>query len=485
MAQSIEQVTHCLTLGETQHMEQAEDVSELRPTKLFVGGISRRTTTKQLREHFSKGGRVLDCVAMRQPDGRPRGFGYVTMECPDVAAEYLRTPQTIDDRVVDVKPAVPDTAAGVKEKEKAAKTPQGPAQISPNAATSCATPAEPKPKGKQVAAASAAVPAGIMKSKAAAALEANQRAQPKPVNMTWPGSTGFSRDLPQTPSGFGLTASSPALPWSMQASPAWQWPLSTTPNMLAGRSPEKFRAAEETRTGGVSPEYIQLASSIPSVQDEGQLTSPRAHKMEPARIEPVSPPPPTVLSPMSAATSPSSPATPQNAGPAGGLKKLPTPSRHRIRKNQREEASVSPPKTMAEVPRAPALALAAAIPAPDSNDEDLLSTTFKSSSDGGFGDDLASAALTMAPPPGLPSPTSTSLLTRFGSTTPSWTANLRNFPDAIPGSPVLATKPSMSPVLATSAWATPMRVETAEMATQTDDLCARCVRCGCGLTHGL
>lgn len=86
----------------------AVDMYASRPTKLFVGGISRRTTTKQLRDHFSKYGRVLDCVAMRQPDGRPRGFGYVTLESPEAAELFLREPQLLDERIVDVKPAVPD-----------------------------------------------------------------------------------------------------------------------------------------------------------------------------------------------------------------------------------------------------------------------------------------------------------------------------------------------------------------------------------------
>jgi len=79
-----------------------------RPTKLFIGGISRHTTTKQLRDHFSAFGRVLDCVAMRQPDGRPRGFGYVTLDSPTAAERCLREPQLIDNRIVDMKPAVPE-----------------------------------------------------------------------------------------------------------------------------------------------------------------------------------------------------------------------------------------------------------------------------------------------------------------------------------------------------------------------------------------
>jgi RNA recognition motif-containing protein len=80
----------------------------VQPTKLFIGGISRRTTTKQLRDHFSKSGRVLDCVAMRTPDGRPRGFGYVTLDSPAAAERFLSEPQLIDDRIVDMKRAVPE-----------------------------------------------------------------------------------------------------------------------------------------------------------------------------------------------------------------------------------------------------------------------------------------------------------------------------------------------------------------------------------------
>jgi len=86
----------------------AEGAVATRPTKLFIGGITRNTTTKQLRDHFSAYGRVLDCVAMRQPDGRPRGFGYVTLDSPQAADLCLAAPQVIDGRVVDMKRAVPE-----------------------------------------------------------------------------------------------------------------------------------------------------------------------------------------------------------------------------------------------------------------------------------------------------------------------------------------------------------------------------------------
>lgn len=92
-------------------LQHTPDDTADRATKLFIGGISRRTTTKHLRDHFAKCGRVLDCVAMRQPDGRPRGFGYVTLDTPEAAEHFLKEAQSIDERIVDVKLAVPDTEA--------------------------------------------------------------------------------------------------------------------------------------------------------------------------------------------------------------------------------------------------------------------------------------------------------------------------------------------------------------------------------------
>ncbi|CAK0891756.1 unnamed protein product [Prorocentrum cordatum] len=80
----------------------------MHPAKLFIGGITRHTTTKQLRDHFSRYGRVLDCVAMRQPDGRPRGFGYVTLDSMAAADRCLAEKQIVDGRVVDMKRAVPE-----------------------------------------------------------------------------------------------------------------------------------------------------------------------------------------------------------------------------------------------------------------------------------------------------------------------------------------------------------------------------------------
>lgn len=51
------------------------------PSRLFVGGLSRGTTTESLRAAFEKLGPVLDAVIVTDRDtGDSRGFGFVTME---------------------------------------------------------------------------------------------------------------------------------------------------------------------------------------------------------------------------------------------------------------------------------------------------------------------------------------------------------------------------------------------------------------------
>merc|ERR1719223_1225076 len=87
-----------------------KEAASVESTKIFVGGITRGTTTKMLREHFAQFGRVSDCVAMRKADGSSRGFGYVTFDSPDAVNQCLSAPQLIDDRVVDLKRAVPEAA---------------------------------------------------------------------------------------------------------------------------------------------------------------------------------------------------------------------------------------------------------------------------------------------------------------------------------------------------------------------------------------
>jgi len=85
-------------------------IAAVQPTKLFIGGISKQTTTKKLRDHFSQYGQVLDCVAMSDKAGVSRGFGLVTMASLASANLCLLEPMIIEGRVLDMKMAVPDKA---------------------------------------------------------------------------------------------------------------------------------------------------------------------------------------------------------------------------------------------------------------------------------------------------------------------------------------------------------------------------------------
>mmetsp|Transcript_14783 Transcript_14783/g.33629 ORF Transcript_14783/g.33629 Transcript_14783/m.33629 type:complete len:426 (+) Transcript_14783:80-1357(+) len=96
--------------------EQAEDLSQFdmhpersHPRKIFVGGLAHKTTTQHLREHFSSFGTIVDAVVLRWPDGRSRGFGYVTFAQAESAAVALGQAHQVGGRDVDVKRAVPGT----------------------------------------------------------------------------------------------------------------------------------------------------------------------------------------------------------------------------------------------------------------------------------------------------------------------------------------------------------------------------------------
>lgn len=82
---------------------------QCHPRKVFVGGLPHKTTTQQLREHFSQFGVIVDAVVLRWPDGRSRGFGYVTFTTASSAAAVLAQTHRIGGRQIDTKRAVPGT----------------------------------------------------------------------------------------------------------------------------------------------------------------------------------------------------------------------------------------------------------------------------------------------------------------------------------------------------------------------------------------
>jgi len=71
--------------------------------------LAHRTTTQHLREHFAAFGSIVDAVVLRWPDGRSRGFGYVTFAKAEAAAAALQPKHHIGGRQIDTKRAVPGT----------------------------------------------------------------------------------------------------------------------------------------------------------------------------------------------------------------------------------------------------------------------------------------------------------------------------------------------------------------------------------------
>ncbi len=58
----------------------------MHSTKLYVGNLSFKTTSEELRAHFEQFGAVTDVyIAMDRETGRPRGFAFVTMGTGDEA----------------------------------------------------------------------------------------------------------------------------------------------------------------------------------------------------------------------------------------------------------------------------------------------------------------------------------------------------------------------------------------------------------------
>jgi len=87
----------------------ATQEDQCHPRKIFVGGLAHKTTTQNLRDYFGRYGAIVDAVVLRWPDGRSRGFGYVTFAEVSSATAALRESHKVGGRDVDVKRAVPGT----------------------------------------------------------------------------------------------------------------------------------------------------------------------------------------------------------------------------------------------------------------------------------------------------------------------------------------------------------------------------------------
>jgi len=79
-----------------------------RTKKIFVGGLSSKTTVEEFREHFSQFGNVADAVIMIDHDsGRSRGFGFITFDSEETVEDVMRRVHAITDKQVECKKALP------------------------------------------------------------------------------------------------------------------------------------------------------------------------------------------------------------------------------------------------------------------------------------------------------------------------------------------------------------------------------------------
>src|SRR5580698_2694547 len=79
-------------------------------TRLYIGNLSYNTTENQLQEIFSEHGPVTSVdLIMDKFNGRPRGFGFVTMETKEAAEAAIQAlnGKNVDGRDLTVNEARP------------------------------------------------------------------------------------------------------------------------------------------------------------------------------------------------------------------------------------------------------------------------------------------------------------------------------------------------------------------------------------------
>ncbi|KAF8130372.1 hypothetical protein EV363DRAFT_1399530 [Boletus edulis] len=74
---------------------------------MFIGGLNWDTTDDGLRKYFLEFGKVDACTIMRDPDGRSRGFAFLTFDDPESVTAVLARDHILDGKSIDPKRAIP------------------------------------------------------------------------------------------------------------------------------------------------------------------------------------------------------------------------------------------------------------------------------------------------------------------------------------------------------------------------------------------
>jgi cold-inducible RNA-binding protein len=92
-----------------------KDKDKEMPTKLYVGNLSFRTTSDDLRDAFSQAGTVESASVIEDREtGRSRGFGFIEMATPEEAAAAIEmfNGKDLGGRNLTVNEAKPKTDRG-------------------------------------------------------------------------------------------------------------------------------------------------------------------------------------------------------------------------------------------------------------------------------------------------------------------------------------------------------------------------------------
>ncbi|CAF0736937.1 unnamed protein product [Adineta steineri] len=90
--------------------------------KVFIGGLSYKTDDQAFKSYFSTYGDIVDCIIMRDRDGRSRGFGFVTYASSAMVDRLMAgRPHILDTREIEPKRAVPREESGKPESSLSAK----------------------------------------------------------------------------------------------------------------------------------------------------------------------------------------------------------------------------------------------------------------------------------------------------------------------------------------------------------------------------
>lgn len=94
--------------------------------KIFIGGLNRQTDEHSIKEHFKTWGTIVDVTIMRDMNKISRGFAFILFESDEsvdllMQAKKEMQPFSIDGNNIDVKRAVPPTAAPTAKSKRDTK----------------------------------------------------------------------------------------------------------------------------------------------------------------------------------------------------------------------------------------------------------------------------------------------------------------------------------------------------------------------------